>query len=70
MTQPLDAYILRVNETAVEVFDTFDLATRSATKYMDSKPTLNILHSPSNITTTREWNFDYEIGKWVEFVRP
>lgn len=58
-------YVVYVDGNATKVGRSFDEAKQLAEEYMPSKRPLRI-QSAVAPAPTQTWNYDYDIGRWVE----
>ena len=72
-SQLVHAYMLHVDGIATAVLPSLERAQAAASEYLDGTSTLGITTTSSELTTksigaasTREWNYDYRIQRWVE----
>ena len=61
-------YVLHVNGEPTSVGQSLEEAKASAVRYVASGATLQI-NSAMAPAPSRTWNYDHELGQWVEFIR-
>jgi len=66
MGEPVDAYLLYVNQQQVpEVFETLEEAIVAAKPYMQNQATL---HIKTTWGAVRNWNYKYDLKQWAELL--